>query len=616
LSPRAPRLGAGLALCSALASLALCPSAIALGPPGGLDARAFELVSPAEKSGGEVGDPGTAAAGVLQAAAGGGALAFGSEASFGEAQGAAPVSQYLAIRGAAGWSTANMTPPLLSGTYEGDPHLAFSADLDRSILSSGWRCRAAGGEECAAENPPLGPGAPPGYRNLYLREGTAYTPLITAASFPALPAAPEDFHLAFAGASPDLRHVVFSTDEGLYEWSEGELERLSPLPEAMLAAPAGAVSEDGSRVYFSLGEDGPLYLHEPGEVAKLLPETIAGATFQAASADGHLAFFTAGSELYRYDALTEASEPIAAEVSGVLGASAEGTYVYYQSATGLRLWHEGASALIAPGASAAAPANFPPATGSAHLTPDGTRLAFLSTDSLTGYANVDKTEVFLYEAPAKELLCASCNPRGSTPFGPSSIPGAYTPGEGAPPTHKPRALSSDGRRLFFTSADVLLFTDTDGHPDVYEWEARGAGSCAKAAGCLALLSGGRSGEASFLDASADGRDAYFLTDASLLAADTDTGSLDVYDAREGGGFPEPAPRTPCTGDDCQGPPPGPEDPTPGTATYEGPTNPPVRFPTSPCPRCRRPQVRHGHRRCLAKHPRRRAHRHHRGGRGR
>lgn len=34
----------------------------------------------------------------------------------------------------------------------------------------------------------------------------------------------------------------------------------------------------------------------------------------------------------------------------------------------------------------------------------------------------------------------------------------------------------------------------------------------------------------------------------------------------------------CNGDECQAPPPAPDDPTPGTATAEGPPNPPARFP--------------------------------------
>jgi hypothetical protein len=86
-----------------------------------------------------------------------------------------------------------------------------------------------------------------------------------------------------------------------------------------------------------------------------------------------------------------------------------------------------------------------------------------------------------------------------------------------------------------------------------------------------LISSGRVGSAAFADASADGSDAFFLTAASLLGADT--GSLDLYDARAGGGFPEASPPIPCLGDACQGPPSVPEDPLPGSALFVGHGNP-------------------------------------------
>ena len=34
----------------------------------------------------------------------------------------------------------------------------------------------------------------------------------------------------------------------------------------------------------------------------------------------------------------------------------------------------------------------------------------------------------------------------------------------------------------------------------------------------------------------------------------------------------------CSGEECQGPAPAPEDPVPGTAVVEGPSNPPVHYP--------------------------------------
>jgi hypothetical protein len=555
-----------------IAALVASPAvAGAAGPAGGLDGRTWELVSPIEKDGGEVSSPGGAGAAVFQAATDGESIAYGSAASFGDGEGAAPLSQYLAARGAGGWSTRNLTPPLLSGTYSGGAYQLLSTDLSRGLLSSGWACRE--GSPCAAGNPPLAAGAPSGYRNVYLREAGAYTPLITTANAPWLSAPADEFQPALQGATPDLREAVLASESNLYEWREGALEQVNTVPGAALAAPSGAISADVSHIYWIAA--GNLYLREAGQSRQVDEAQGGGGTFQTASADGSLAFFIKAGHLYRYDATAETSEDLTptGEVEGVLGASEDGSYTYYLAATGLYMWHQGVTTKIA---ASADPGNYPPATGTARVTPDGTRLAFTSTASLTGYANLGKAEVFLYEAPSKHLLCASCNPRGTAPLGPSSLPAARSAGEGGPPAYKPRALVADGRRLFFDSADAISLTDTNNGVDVYEWEALGAGTCAKAGGCLELLSAGHAGGGRFLDAGADGRDAFFLATSSLLAEDP--GGADVYDARVAGGFPEAQPVPPCDGDECQGPAPGPEDPTPGTATLVGPPNPSPRFP--------------------------------------
>jgi hypothetical protein len=61
---------------------------------------------------------------------------------------------------------------------------------------------------------------------------------------------------------------------------------------------------------------------------------------------------------------------------------------------------------------------------------------------------------------------------------------------------------------------------------------------------------------------------------------------------------------PCEGDECQGPPPAPEEVIPATAVVSGPENPPVRFPQAHKPK---PKPKHkGHHR---------GKRHHKGKRG-
>jgi hypothetical protein len=124
-------------------------------------------------------------------------------------------------------------------------------------------------------------------------------------------------------------------------------------------------------------------------------------------------------------------------------------------------------------------------------------------------------------------------------------------------------MSSTGDRVFFESASKLSSHDNNGSIDVYEWEAGGSGTCLHADGCVQLISGGQVYSPSyFLDADADGGEAFFLTVESLYPLDP--GSYDVYDARVGGGFAVPPAPIPCIADACQVLPPAPEDPTPAT----------------------------------------------------
>jgi hypothetical protein len=574
------RLLAGGGAC-VLVVLALAGPASAALP----DSRGWEMVSPVEKNGGRVDPPeAIAKGGDLQAASQGGLITYSSASSFAGGSGAPIASQYLGSRTSSGWATLNITQPVFSGSFhfpdQGVPYRVFSSDLTRALLLNGDRCRTAQQSECPVANPPLpGTDAPAGFQDYYLREGASFEALIGASDIAGRGLDPSSFEVRLEGATPDLSAVVLAscsalTDDAidgcggggpdLYLWRKatGNLTLLNTIPGAVLAAQSGAISNDGSRVYAYQLEDGPLFLYEEGQPPKALPETIGGAaSFQTASSDGAIAYYTVGTTLHRYLAATEASPPIASEVIGVLGTSADGTAVYFQDEAGLELWKEGTTTTVAAGPTAADPSSWPPATGASRVSSDATKLLFTSKAKLTGYDNTDKvtglpdTELFLYDATAPLLKCVSCRPSGTRPIGASTIPGAIKNGTFA--AYKPRALSANGKRVFFTSQDALVTSDSNsnptthtGVPDVYEWEAKGEGSCALAAGCISILSNGALPQgASFADASADGSDAYFLTEASLLPGDP--GSMDLYDAKVGGGFPEAQPQIPCEGDACQ-----------------------------------------------------------------
>jgi hypothetical protein len=562
------------------------------------DGRAWELVSPVDKAGGSVDGPEeTLGGGVVQAAVGGGAVTYSSSSSFSAALGSPGGSQYVSTRGPAGWSTQNITAPTVGGAYgdrpEGVPYQLFSEDLSRGLLLNGARCYGFGAE-CPVANPPLaGSGAPGGFQNYYLRSGDgSFAAVLTGAALAHTPLDASHFEVHFAGEGGDLGQLVFSScaaltanaaevvsgggcdpaAANLYEWAGGSPRLINVLPGgstgtpgASLAARSGAVSADGSRVYWTLGER--LYVSGAGGATAVDESLGGGGAFQVASADGAVAFLTKGGHLYRFaigEGLTDLTP--AGGVVGVFGASADGSTVYYATAVAVLRWHAGETTQIAKGTNAAAAADFPPASGRSRVGADGSTLLFESTAALSGYDNEGETEVYLYTAGAPgRLLCVSCNPTGERAQGSARIPGAYANGAGAEATriYKPRVLIGDGAEVFFESSDSLQVQDTNGAEDVYEWEAPGVGGCARAVGCIGLISSGRSPQAStFLDASAGGGDAFFLTDASLVAIDP--GSDDVYDARVGGGLAIPSSPVPCDGDACQVLPEAPEDPTPGT----------------------------------------------------
>jgi len=358
-----------------------------------------------------------------------------------------------------------------------------------------------------------------------------------------------------------------------------------------------------------------------------------GGVFETATADGSQVFFTAVNklktgasvgDLYLYELSTRelkdlTAGPEAANVKGVVGISEDGSYVYFVAGgvlsgeeensagekaqageSNLYLYHEGEITYIATLSSVDGDAAWSsaPKNKSAQVSPDGRHLAFLSTESkaLAGFDNAIAggehcqlptiegspligsplcPQAFLYNAETEELSCASCNPSGSRPLGPTELPGWSNPFEGR------RFLSVNGTRLFFESFDTLLPADDNDKRDVYEFELPGEGSCTGASpsfdpasgGCHFLVSSGRSEDESFLiDASTNGRDVFFSTRQPLVGWDHND-NYDVYDFRAGGGFPEPQEVPVCVGEGCKEPPkPPPLPATPATPGFVGQGN--------------------------------------------
>lgn len=168
-------------------------------------------------------------------------------------------------------------------------------------------------------------------------------------------------------------------------------------------------------------------------------------------------------------------------------------------------------------------------------------------------------------------------------------------------------LAANGRRAFFESSDPLVAADNDGVQDVYEWEAQGEGSCETPGGCISLISSGQSAHPNYLfGVSKSGNDAFVFTSDLLLPSDPDE-TPSVYDVRVNGGFsPPPSTAGECLGEACQPAAVAPNDPTPASSSFEGAGNVREEATEARCPKGKRKVRRAGKSRCA---PARKHHKH-------
>ncbi|MBA3867129.1 MAG: hypothetical protein H0X42_12420 [Solirubrobacterales bacterium] len=605
------------------------------------DCRGYELVSPIDKVGNDIRslpEVSKFPTAVDQSTPDGERLTFSTFGAFAEPLGAPYISQYLSTRGTGGWSTRNLTPPREGPDQKfANEFKAFTADL-----SSTWVVHT--------EGPSLAPGGPAAGPTLYKRSnGSAtYEAINTGADSEFL--LESRFPIQLQGVSEDGSHTLFRVpveSEGAYRLFDqvaGSLHEVSILPDGSpspgtssagyagnggeggpIAVLDHAMSADGSRVYWTARANfgaGPIYVRVGNSETRPVSETVSGgdAQFWLASSDGSHALFslTDGEEqggLYEYSFASGASERLAGELVGVVGASEDLSTVYFVSeeatpaggATGepnLYVARGGQLELVATLASGdnllAVSKVFPslvnphPTQHTASVSANGEVVVFTSLGSLTGYDNRDArsgepdNEVYRFDARTSKLTCLSCDPTGAQPggreivyregFRPALWSAAQVPASQTP-LFDPRVIADEGNRVFFDAYASILPLDTNGKEDVYEWEAPGTGTCADTSsdyfasngGCLSLIStGADSLDSEFLDASPAGRDVFFSTAQSLIG--TDPGAIDIYDARELGGFPEPpSPPTACQGEACQGATASTDQtPPPGSAAYAGP----------------------------------------------
>ena len=361
-----------------------------------------------------------------------------------------------------------------------------------------------------------------------------------------------------------------------------------------------------------------------------------------------------GRDLYRYepasgtlkDLTVDTTDLNGAEVKGVLGASEDGSVVYFAAngvpdgvvgspnvngeeaeagdcqgkvagnnfgftgACNLFLARDGQQTRFIARLDASGDAsnwlplgNLIAAEKTARVTPDGQTLLFRSKRQLSAYDNDEVSELYLYRVEGVGVECVSCDPSGEGPLAvpPNAGPGFGTvnfTGQIRPPSSAAilsRNLSTDGNRVFFETTDGLVPEDTNGDEgcpkagsfnfkfptclDVYEWEAKGTGSCKEAeqgGGCLYLLSTGKSTTPTFIaDASESGNDVFLITRSTGLVSQDQDQLYDVYDARVGGGLAsqnQPS-SVICENETCKsGATPPPTFQSPQTPRFSGPGN--------------------------------------------
>jgi len=618
-------------------------------PPGLPDHRAYELVSPSQKNGGEVlpSEPTVASCNECKpnsfsaapfpvlASPGGEALAYRG-LPFTLLEGAIYGDSYVARRTAAGWRTTALLP---GGHQPGD---VKEPAIDSSLGQSLVEIQPTGGAELLLQST-----AAPG----------SYTPLLPGPRH----RTPAELRMSHAGHNSDLSHIVFAANDALteatpyapeppvpggsemdlYDWHDGRLALVNVLPDngtvaagASLASAnpdANAISADGSRIFWKAG--GQLYMRE---AEMLTREVIHPGSFLAASPSGMQVLLGDGC-LYSLE--TEACVDLTQGKGGFLGLSGSSpdlSRIYFADSgvlpgTGQNERLEEAQAekpnlyLYEAGVGTRFIATLAPVDSNglglntwgadlnnertAEASPSGRYLAFASTVSLTGYDNVGPCgvvgkeiidipcrEAFLYDSATARLVCASCNPSGEPPLGPATLR-RFDSGVIGDLGPQPRYLTDEGR-LYFDTQDPLSSRDTnEGVEDVYEYAPAGSGkegTCTNPDGCAFLISAGTGPvDSNLIAVDESGKNVFFDTRDRLTLSDKDE-QLDVYVAREGGGIPAESEvaRTECQGESCQPPVSAPNDPTPGSSSFQGAGN--VKQETTPKKPKRKKHKKHEH----------------------
>lgn len=559
------------------------------------DNRHWEMVSPPDKNKADI----WKIYGV--ASPDGERLTYKSQGSFAglETAKGGTLADYMAQRSPDGWQSRGMTPK--GGLY---CFVCGAVEVveDLSAVRFQWRERAS---ESADESLPLNPDARAYVFRDYWRD-------TASGKFRFVPRAAEAQNSAGSGweAAADGSHYAVESRENLLDQAPCDSEEVECVYESSdrgvswhLASilpgetPASGklivMSQDGARIYFSSG--GENYVRVGGETTVKLDGGPGTSVVGIEGGDGARALLLSseqllgadtdgGNDLYLWNGAAPAGQRLTLITQGEIAGKATEVVNGVGFETDARRIHsldrgfftannqvlEGepdgpGQKIYAWSIEGGQPRLSYVATATmadSRVSRNGRFLVFASSDRVTAYDNLGKQEIYRYDQDTDRLVCVSCPPKGNKPTAEGRFYFIHWAESSFGPEHALRNVTDDGL-VFFESLENLVAHDSNGQPDVYEYVG----------GLPHLLSKGTGPHQSrFFDASVSGNDVFLVTDDQLVGWDTDN-SFDVYDARVGGGFPEPPLRPlPCEGDACQPAPNPPNDPTPASESFNGAGN--------------------------------------------
>jgi hypothetical protein len=345
------------------------------------ECRAYEMVSPADKAGGDIG----AVPKRTQSAVNGDSIKFFSKTAFGDAIGSEnPGAEYVAKRGEEGWATHSVNPEQGSvylGIFSSSSYQYLSPDLSKGVFLG--RTPVLSGHPNVEH-----------VENLYLRTdlqspGAGSYELLSDAVSPlsARSGIATYSSIAFDWVSADWSRILFDSFDDLtadtsglspsspkvYEWNKGTVTFVGVLPDSACGSPPCLASE-------SIGGNGggiDTPLGSPEE-----REFLQDWTKNAISADGSRVIFEAGP----FSKLAAAGFLDANEAFGEL----------YMRIDGERTVQLNASERTIPGPDPRGklPTRFIAATA------DDSRVFFETEEALTNDADPSSSSVYMYEAEA------------------------------------------------------------------------------------------------------------------------------------------------------------------------------------------------------------------------